>query len=99
MQVTALNSISPEFASSPTMYQSSVQRAVDSQVEADFAQLASASSQEPTAASSTGNSSGGNSLATGDVLKAISTSILNNIVTQAAEDRAKLEKLMRGEEA
>lgn len=100
MQVTPLNSISSELASTPTRSQSSVQRTVNPQDEANFAQLSSVSSKEPMAASSTGvtNTSGGKTATTGDVLKAITASIMNTIMTQGAENRAKIEKVMREED-
>jgi hypothetical protein len=103
MQVTPLNSISPELASSPLGTQSSVQRTVDPQDEAQFAQLASVSPQEPMAASSTKgttkSSAGDDHTHTmEDVFKTMTESILFKIMFQGAEDRAKIEKVTRGED-
>ena len=101
MQVTPLNSISTDLTSSPTSSQSSVQRTVDPQDEVQFAQLASVSPQEPMATSSSvgvTNSSGGKSTTMEDFFKFATQGIVNNIITQGAEDRAKLEKVTLGED-
>jgi len=74
---------------------------VDPQDEVQFAQLASVSPQDPMAASSTKGttkSSGGKSTTMEDFFKVATESIVNNIITQGAEDRAKLEKVTRGED-
>lgn len=98
MQVTPINSVSSELVSNPLRSQSRVQRTVDPQEEAAFAQLASVGSQEPASAGAATDSNGGKKVTLEDVNKAIASGVVNNIMTQENEARTKLEKVMRGED-